>query len=59
MRPYIQETALLDGFGQGMRRARRLRMLLHQGALAFEIWTGIKPPISVMRDALEGSKSGK
>lgn len=34
-------------------------MLLHQGALAFEIWTGIKPPISVMRSALEGSKSNR
>ncbi|MEK6672442.1 MAG: shikimate dehydrogenase [Nitrospirota bacterium] len=34
-------------------------MLLHQGALAFKIWTGIKPPISVMRDALEGSKSNR
>lgn len=34
-------------------------MLLHQGALAFEIWTGIKPPISVMRNALEGSKSNR
>jgi len=28
-------------------------MLLHQGAAAFEIWTGIKPPVDVMRKALE------
>lgn len=27
-------------------------MLLHQGALAFEIWTGKKPPVAVMRKAL-------
>lgn len=27
-------------------------MLLHQGALAFEIWTGIKPPVEIMRAAL-------
>lgn len=45
----VRGCITLDGSG----------MLLHQGALAFEIWTGIKPPISVMRDALEGSKSGK
>jgi shikimate dehydrogenase len=39
------------------RAARRrtmdgLGMLLHQGALAFELWTGRKAPISVMRGAL-------
>lgn len=27
-------------------------MLLHQGALAFEIWTGVKPPVDIMRKAL-------
>lgn len=29
-----------------------LGMLLYQGAIAFEIWTGIKAPVSVMRRAL-------
>jgi shikimate dehydrogenase len=28
-------------------------MLLHQGAAAFEIWTGKTAPIDVMRRALE------
>jgi shikimate 5-dehydrogenase len=28
-------------------------MLLHQGALAFELWTGIPAPIAAMRAALE------
>lgn len=28
-------------------------MLLWQGALAFEVWTGVTPPIDVMREALE------
>jgi shikimate 5-dehydrogenase len=28
-------------------------MLLHQGALAFELWTGLRPDIAVMRRALE------
>lgn len=27
-------------------------MLLHQGAAAFEIWTGVEPPLDVMRRAL-------
>jgi shikimate dehydrogenase len=33
--------------------ANGLGMLLHQGARAFEIWTGIQPPVDVMRRALE------
>lgn len=37
-----------------MRRpvANGIGMLLHQGAAAFEIWTGVAPPIDVMRRAL-------
>jgi shikimate dehydrogenase len=30
-------------------------MLLHQGAKAFEIWTGQPAPLDVMRRALEQS----
>ncbi|MFA6002186.1 MAG: shikimate dehydrogenase [Thermoleophilia bacterium] len=30
-----------------------LGMLLHQGAIAFHLWTGIKPPIEVMRNSIE------
>ncbi len=49
-----RETALVA-------RARRagattidgLGMLLHQGAVAFELWTGTPPPLDVMRRALE------
>jgi shikimate 5-dehydrogenase len=29
-----------------------LGMLVHQGALAFEIWTGQRPPRGVMEEAL-------
>ena len=29
-----------------------LGMLLHQGAIAFEMWTGFEPPLDVMRAAL-------
>lgn len=40
------------------RRSREGRaMLLHQGAAAFEIWTGRKPPLEIMRAALEQAAS--
>jgi shikimate dehydrogenase len=37
---------------RGARVVDGLGMLLHQGAAAFVEWTGIEPPIDVMRDAL-------
>lgn len=36
-----------------------LGMLLHQGARAFEIWTGTEPPVAVMRRALELAVYGR
>ncbi|MFQ6092412.1 MAG: shikimate dehydrogenase, partial [bacterium] len=38
--------------GKGARIGNGLSMLLHQGALAFELWTGQKAPLEVMRRAL-------
>lgn len=40
---------------KGAKAANGLGMLLHQGALAFSIWTGKKPPVYIMRKALEGA----
>ena len=37
----------------GARTAHGLGMLLHQGARAFRLWTGRKPPVARMRGALE------
>ena len=37
----------------GCKTSNGLGMLLHQGAKAFEIWTGKPAPIDVMRQALE------
>ena len=37
----------------GALAANGLSMLLHQGALSFEIWFGRKAPIEVMRKALQ------
>jgi shikimate dehydrogenase len=38
--------------GRGARPVDGLGMLLHQGAAAFEQWTGQSPPVAVMREAL-------
>ena len=48
------ETKLLSvAKSQGAQVANGLGMLLHQGAQAFKIWTGIQPDTVAMRDALE------
>ncbi len=48
------ETALLKAArAAGCETANGLGMLLHQGAKAFEIWTGRTAPLDVMRQALE------
>ena len=53
------ETALLATAKKaGCRTANVLGMLLHQGAKAFEIWTGQTAPLNVMRRALEENVYG-
>jgi shikimate dehydrogenase len=48
------ETRLLAAAkAAGCKTANGLGMLLHQGAKAFEIWTGRPAPLDVMRRALE------
>ncbi len=48
------ETKLLAAAkSAGCQTANGLGMLLHQGAKAFEIWTGQTAPLDVMRRALE------
>ena len=47
------ETAVLRRAAEcGLNAIDGLGMLLHQGAVAFELWTGRMPPIDVMREAL-------
>jgi len=43
----------------GAQTANGLGMLLHQGARAFEIWTGIHPDVAAMRNALEAAVYGE
>ncbi len=48
------ETKLLKQVKRaGARAIGGLDMLVRQGALSFEIWTGVEPPIDVMRAACE------
>ena len=45
-------TPLMRAAGErGVRVAGGLGMLVHQGALAFELWTGHRAPVEVMRAA--------
>lgn len=53
------ETAFLATAREaGAEIANGLGMLLHQGARAFEIWTGTEPSVPAMRKALEVSVYG-
>ncbi|MEM1514622.1 MAG: shikimate dehydrogenase [Candidatus Bathyarchaeia archaeon] len=46
------ETRLLrEAKSVGAKTIDGLSLLVHQGALSFEIWTGVKAPIEVMREA--------
>jgi len=42
----------------GCKTANGIGMLVHQGAKAFELWTGKPAPVAVMRRAVEGSVYG-
>lgn len=55
---YPETTLLSVAKAQGAQIANGLGMLLHQGAKAFEIWTGIKPDIAAMRTALKTAVYG-
>ena len=47
------KTSLLErAESRGLVVVDGLGMLLHQGAIAFEMWTGLVPPLDVMRAAL-------
>lgn len=50
---YPETACLSNAKASGAQIANGLGMLLHQGAKAFNIWTGIEPDIGAMRKALE------
>jgi len=47
-----QTRFMQQALANGCRSNNGLGMLIHQGALAFEIWTNQKPDINVMKSAL-------
>lgn len=49
---YKNTPLLLKASGKGCKTLNGLGMLLWQGVFAFELWTGKKPPVDVMRNAL-------
>lgn len=52
-----RETPLLrEAAGRGFRVLDGLGMLVHQGARAFELWTGIEAPVDVMRKAVRAEQ---
>lgn len=53
-----QETKFLTAArGKGATTLGGLGMLLHQGAAAIQLWTGVEPPIDVMRGAIESKRT--
>lgn len=48
----LKTSVLARAEARGLKIVDGLGMLLHQGAIAFEMWTGSPPPIDVMREAL-------
>jgi shikimate dehydrogenase len=51
-------TAFMDqARNLGIRAVDGSEMLLHQGAVAFEKWWGVTPPLEVMRKALQERKA--
>lgn len=48
----LETTLLARAAARGLSTVDGLGMLLHQGAIAFEMWTGFEPPLDVMRAAL-------
>ncbi len=54
---YHRKTQLLaDAAELGLRTVDGSGMLLHQGAIAFSLWTGVPAPIEAMRAGLNAAK---
>ena len=56
-RPAGQTPFLVLAASSGARVRGGLGMLVHQGARAFEMWTGVRAPVELMREAL-GQEQG-
>lgn len=49
---YKETTMLKEAAGMGCRTLNGAGMLLWQGVFAFEIWTGVMPPVEIMKGVL-------
>ena len=49
----LSTPLLREAEKRGAKAIGGLSMLVYQGAASFELWTGIKPPVSVMKRAAE------
>jgi shikimate dehydrogenase len=57
---YGRDTAFLAAARRAQRRTLDgAEMLLHQGAAAFALWTGRRPPLAVMRAALQRAMAAR
>jgi len=57
--PYPSITPMLSlALEGGAKPVTGLSVLVHQGALAFSLWTGHNPPVEAMWQALRGEKGG-
>lgn len=57
---HVAETVFMKAARAGGAQAcNGLGMLLHQGARAFHIWTGMEPAVAAMRQALEKAVYGR
>ena len=50
--PQITPLLKIAGKKKIKRAVNGLGMLIYQGSLAFQIWTGKKPPVDVMKKAV-------
>ena len=50
----VSTELLREADSAGCLPINGLEMLVHQGAISFERWTGLKPPIDIMKTAIEG-----
>jgi shikimate dehydrogenase len=55
---YARTTLLRDAEAAGCTVADGEQMLLHQGAAAFTLWTGLAAPIELMQRALSEARAG-
>jgi len=56
---YPETTFIKAARKGGAQAVNGLGMLLHQGAISFSIWTGVNPPVKIMRRALENRVYGR